>query len=300
MKKLIKNICMFICYSLLCIISNNNAFAQDDSVVTEKQLKLHYVNSNNSLQYLLVETNLKTGKKIDPNKNVTVLLYLDSNKKTNLIGKIITDAEGKGKSFIPPSLKAAWDASSKHKFIAVPTYGAKVEESSTEIEITKTRMMLDTVSSDGVRSISVKVERNENDKWVPVKDVEMKIGVQRLGGILPAGETATYTTDSSGTARVDLKKDSLPGDVKGNLLLVAKVDDNELFGNLVVEKNVNWGVPTTIDTSFFNQRTLWTTRFKTPYWLLFMAYSIVIGVWGTLIYLLLQFFKIRRIGILKT
>ncbi len=300
MKKSINNTFFFICCSLLFIMSDNSVCAQNEAVVTEKQLKLYYVNSNNSLQYLVVQTNLKTGKNIAPNKNVSVQLYLDSNSTTNLIGKFITDAEGKGKAFLPPSLKSVWDASSLHKFIAVPEYGGKEEVSPTEIEITKARITLDTASSDGVRSISVKVERNENDKWVPVKDVELKIGVQRLGGILPAGETATYTTDSSGTAKVDLKKDSLPGDEKGNLLLVAKVEDNEFFGNLIIEKNANWGVPTTIDNTFFNQRTLWTTRFKTPYWLLFMAYSIVIGVWGTLIYLVMQFFRLRKIGRINT
>ena len=46
----------------------------------------------------------------------------------------------------------------------------------------------------------------------------------------------------------------------------------------------------------FDQRKLWATKFRTPLWLLFMAYSIVIGVWGTIIYLVLQIIRIKRIG----
>ena len=38
----------------------------------------------------------------------------------------------------------------------------------------------------------------ENDSWLPVKDVDVKIGVRRLGGDLKIGDEETYTTDSFG------------------------------------------------------------------------------------------------------
>ncbi len=88
----------------------------------------------------------------------------------------------------------------------------------------------------------------------------------------------------------------MPGDQKGNIVLVAKVEDNDQYGNLLVEKTVPWGVALKPEKNFFDQRTLWTTRFRTPFWLLFMAYSIVIGVWGTIIYLVTQILRTRRMG----
>jgi len=36
--------------------------------------------------------------------------------------------------------------------------------------------------------------------------------------------------------------------------------------------------------------------FRTPIGLLFVAYSIVIGVWGTIIYIILQIAKIKKMG----
>jgi hypothetical protein len=77
--------------------------------------------------------------------------------------------------------------------------------------------------------------------------------------------------------------------------LIARTEDNENFGNLFAEKNVNWGVAPIMDDSF-NHRSLWATRTKTPIWLLFLAYSIIAGVWGTLIYLIFQLIKIRKMG----
>lgn len=257
----------------------------------KKIVKLHYVNSNNSVQYLLLESMLKKGKVLSPITHQSYKIYLDS-AGINLISNLKTDETGKAKAFIPPSLKAVWDASSQHTFIVM----AGDEEVISDFVITKAKITLDTSNADGVRNITVSVLKMEDTKWVPAADVEMKVGIQRLGGILSAGEEDNYTTDSSGTVMVEFKRDKLPGDQKGNLLLVAKVEDNELFGSLIAEKKALWGVAAKVETGFFDQRTLWSTRFRTPYWLLFMAYSIIIGVWGTLFYLIRQVIEIIKLG----
>ena len=49
----------------------------------------------------------------------------------------------------------------------------------------------------------------QGDEWVPAKDVEMKIGISRMGGIISVGDEETYTTDSAGTATAEFKKDKL-------------------------------------------------------------------------------------------
>ncbi len=280
---------------LLFMMLANGAMAQEDSVPPKELVKLRYFNENNAVQYLILQNQLKTGKKIEPLANKIFQLYLDSNKAENLIGKITTDNKGKAKSFLPPSLQAAWMKAPVHNFIAVAA--GKEDETIAELEITKSKIKIDTASADGKRSITVEVMKFENNEWVAAKDVEMKIGIHRLGSILSAGDQETYTTDSTGTATVEVNKDSLPGDEKGNIVLMARAEDNDMFGNLMVEKNVPWGVPLKVDNSFFSQRTLWTTRFRTPLWLLLMAYSIVIGVWGTIIYLITRIVKVKKLSV---
>ncbi|MFN8348617.1 MAG: hypothetical protein U0X91_26685 [Spirosomataceae bacterium] len=257
----------------------------------KKIVRLHYVNSDNRVQYLLLESTLKKGKVLTPIVNQSYKIYLDS-AGTNLIANLTTDETGKAKAFIPPTLKAVWDAAAQHTFIVM----AGEEEVISDFLITKAKITLDTSHADGVRNITVAVRKMEGNQWIPAADVEMKVGIQRLGGILSAGEEDNYTTDSSGTVTVEFKRDKLPGDSKGSLLLVAKVEDNESFGTLMAEKKALWGVATQADTAFFDRRTLWSTRFRTPYWLLFMAYSIIFGVWGTLIYLIRQIIKIKKLG----
>lgn len=292
MRKLSKNKYLLPVIFAGLLLSNQRSNAQEDSVEAVPVIKLHYFNNNNSLQYLILESMLKKGKVLTPQKNKSYTLYLDSSNAENLLAALTTNEQGKAKAFIPTSAKALWDASPQHTFIVRESEAEVI----TDYSITKSKMEIDTSSSDGVKSITVIVKKLENEEWVPAPEVEMRIGVHRLGGILSAGDDATYTTDSSGSITVEFAKDSLPGDEKGNITLAARIDDNEFFGNLLTEKIVPWGVATKTDHSFFDKRTLWTTRLRTPFWLLFLAYSIILSVWGTLIYLVIQLFKIKKLG----
>ncbi|MEO7924743.1 MAG: hypothetical protein ABIR30_13760 [Chitinophagaceae bacterium] len=293
-----RNKCIVWLLPLLFILINTRVSAQEDSVTTEEVVAIKYYSENNRMQYLIVQSMLKTGKKTSPLKNKSFQVYLDSIAPGNLIAKLTTDKDGKAKCFLPPALKAVWDATASHKFFA--TAPGKEEEALASLEILKATIQLDTSSADGARNITVAIKKYENGEWTPASEVEMKVGIQRLGSILSAGDEATYTTDSSGTVTVPFAKDSLPGDTKGNFILAASVEDNDQLGNLSIKKVVPWGVAMKPGKDFFAQRTLWTTRFRTPFWLLFIAYAIVLSVWGTLIYLIVQLFKIKKLGNLST
>jgi hypothetical protein len=272
------------------------ATAQKDSAKNELVVNLAYYMNNNNIIYLIANTKTKIDGKFRPVQGINLNLFLDADSAGNLISKLTTDKNGLAKTVLPPALKTVWDGSPKHNFIAVsePTKG--FESVTAETAITKSKITIDTVAGGETRTISVIVSSFSGTEWVPVKDVEMKVGVSRSGGGILSADEQTYTTDSSGTVTAEFKLDSLPGDLKGNIVLVAKVDENEQLGNLLVEKVVPWGVVVNPSKGFFDQRTLWSTRFRTPFWLLFMAYSIVIGVWGTIFYLVRQIIKINKLG----
>lgn len=292
MKKMKYNKFTLLLLTAIFMVQYQTGSAQDKTP-GQVVVKLQYYNNNNKVQYLILESKLKKNKNLTPLKNLKYELYLDSMSTGTLISKLQTDQRGKAKAFIPQNLKANWDAAAQHTFIVM----AGDEEVISDYVVTKSKITIDTATTDGIRNITVALMKWENDGWVPSPQVEMKVGISRNGGsILPAGDDETYTTDSTGMLTVELKKDSIPGDLKGNYILAARVEDHEEFGNLLAEKTVPWGLVRIADNSFFNKRELWTTRFRTPIWLLAMAYSIVIGVWGTLIYLVLQIIKIKKLG----
>ena len=280
---------------LSLIIGSTYTIAQSDSTKPETSVNVHHYVINNSFQYLMVEAKIKVNSRWQPMKAQVFQLYLDSNKAENLINKVMTDSNGKAKAIIPPALKPTWDASSTHKFIAIAEGTSKEEETTTESEITKAKILIDTSNNDGTRSVNVQVMKFENDNWVPVKDVDVRIGVRRLGGDLKIGDEETYSTDSLGQVAGEFKRDSLPGDRMGNLTLVAKVEDNDQLGSLTIEKTVPWGVYIK-PVSNFGERALWAARGKAPVWLMFMAYSIILAVWGVIFYLIFRIVKISKLG----
>ncbi len=291
MKLHLKIVLTLVC--LFCLFSTSVVLAQD-SIPAQPDIAIRYFVHNNNIHYLMVQTRVKVGKKFQPVPAQPIAVYLDSNSKENLIGTAVTDNHGNAKIAIPTILKNKWNSSATHSFITL--LADPVTEITSTLDITKARINLDTSTVDSVRTVIVNVQFYETEVWKPAPDVEMKIGVIRSGGVLSAGDEATYTTDSSGTVSVDFTKHNLPGDVNSNFVLVAKVEDNELYGNLSVEKVVPWGIALKTDAQFFDQRTLWSTRFKTPLWLLFMAYGIVFLVWGVIIYLVIALIKIKKLG----
>jgi hypothetical protein len=281
---------------LLFFILITTCLQAQDSVAKESVLSIKYFSVDNKIPYLVVQSQTKLGKKYTPVKNVPVQVFIDSDSsEVNLLGKVTTGENGEAKVILPASVKAFWDASSQHNFIATAATTKEFEETKTELPVTKSKIVIDTSADETAKTITAKVNELKDGQWIPAKDVEMKIGIRRLGSILSVGDEETYTTDSTGQAVAEFKKDSLPGDEKGNIMLVAKVEDNELYGNLVVEKSVPWGVSIKPENNF-EKRSLWATRFKTPLWLLFMAYSIVAGVWGVILYLVWQIIKIKKLG----
>jgi len=270
-------------------------FAQKETK-TDILVSYRYFVKNNTLPYLLVQTKIKADNKLQVLPGVVLKLFLDQSIPENLIAKVRTDEKGMAKAALPVSLKTIWDSSATHKFLAVMEATSLEEETSTELEITKAKIVLDTVTEEGIRKVTAQVLGLENGEWTPVKDLEVKIGVRRLGGDIKIGEEENYTTDSLGQLTAEFKIDSLPADdKKGNIVLIAKTEDNDRFGNLFQEKTVPWGAYFERQTNF-NQRSLWATRDKTPIWLLLMAYSIVAAVWGVILYLIFGLVKIKNLG----
>ena len=281
---------------LLTAFIISSAAHTQDSLAKQPLLDVNYFSYNNNIPYVQVMARLKQGRKFEPVKGVILKIYLDSISPSLLMTeKGVTDETGKADAAMPPSLQKEWNASAKHTFIAEASGVKEFEGEKAVTEITKAKLLMDTATGSETKNITVTLVALENGKWTPVKDADMKIMIKRLGGDLTVGDEANYTTDSSGTVTAEFKRDSIPGDANGNIVLIARVEDNDNYGNLSLEKTAKWGAPLAYHSTLY-ERSLFATRDKAPIWLLFMAYFIIGIVWGTLIYLVFQIFKIKKLG----
>lgn len=255
-------------------------------------LNIGYYNVNNQTQYLVAHAKSKIKGKFLPVEGIPVSLYITAQTPANILGKLVTNSKGKATLLLPPSAKDEWKKSAKQSFIVVSQPTKLYDEATGNLDITKAKIKIDTAAD---KTIIAKLIELKDTVWTPVKGVDVKIAVIRLGGDLNVSETATYATDSLGMATAEFKRDSLPGDTKGNLTLIARVEDNELYGNLSSEKIVPWGKSYSY-LSEFDKRTLFARRGKSPIWLELIAYSIVVAVWTVLFYLAGQIKKLIKLG----
>lgn len=257
-------------------------------------LNLKYYNDNNVTHHLLVQAKSKIDGKFQQIPNIPVQFYITSDAdKANLLGKGVTNEKGEAFIEIPPAAKAEWLKSPNQNFVVVSTATKKFDEGRGELAVTKAKIKVDTAEG---RIINAKLVALVDTTWTPIAGVDVIVGVKRLGGILNANETQTYPTDSSGSVTAEFKRDSLPGDQKGNIVLVASVVDNETYGNLTSQLVVPWGTKSVYMTNF-DHRTLFARRGHSPIWLEILAYAIVVAVWSVIIFLLVQIKNIKKLGV---
>ena len=277
----------FILLSFACL----RTAAQDEQ--KDVSLKLAYFNSNNKTHYLAASAKTKVSGKFQPAAGVNIKFYITNDSvPSHFLGEVATNEKGDAVLMMPPAAQSEWQKNAQPAFVAVSPQTKTYAESRADLAITKAKIKIDTTED---RKIMASVLRFDGTTWTPVPDVEMKVAVKRLGGDLNVGETETYTTDSTGAITADFLRDSLPGNQKGILTLVAKVEDNDTYGNLSAEIQAPWGVAVRY-ISPFDKRTLFARRGHAPIWLETMAYSIILLVWGVILYLMFLVSKIKKLG----
>ena len=213
---------------LLILGLSMQAFAQEETKST-LLVKVNYLLVNNKVPYVMVKIKSKVNKKLQTVKGLEVKLFLDNDSANNLIGTVITNYFGEGVLPFTPSVKNTWSLSETHKIIAVTADNKQYEASNSDITISKARLYIDTMDDKNVKLVVKELKGTEE---VPVKGVEVKIGVKRLGSEIGVNEETTLTTDSLGQVTTEFKRIGIPGDTIGNIILVGKVEDNEKYGNL--------------------------------------------------------------------
>jgi len=268
------------------------AFSQD-AQKGDLNIVLSYFTDNNKLPYILVKVKTKVKGRFANVSDIPLKLYLNNDSAGNLIKAVVTNDKGEAAALIPPSLKNQWSSSVKHSFLAAFDGDKKFEPAKADLSVGRAKILIDTAND---KKIVTTVLELKDTSWLPVKGVDVIIAIKRLDAYLNVNETATFTTDSTGQASADFKRDKIPGDTNGNIVIVAKVEDNDQYGNLLIEKTVPWGAKF-ISVNSFDKRTLFATSGKAPVWLLLIAGSIVISVWGVLISLVFTLIRIRKLGL---
>lgn len=126
----------------------------------------------------------------------------------------------------------------------------------------------------------------------PVIEVPVNLSVKRLYSNLPIGDA--IPTDSTGVATFEVPQD-IPSN-NGKLIIFANIADDENYMNTQASGTVNWGTIVVSDNSNINERSIAAGRDGAPIYFIAASLLVIGLVWGTLIYAVLQVFRIKRLS----
>ena len=142
---------------------------------------------------------------------------------------------------------------------------------------------------DSTKQVIVKLTHAD----APVKGIDIHFYAKKSFGLLPL-EGDNTTTDENGETSIDFPTD-LPGDASGNVIVIARVEDDDNLGTVEASNTINWGVPVKTDQGKA-PRELWSSGNNAPWPLTITITSVVVIVWGIIFYMLFQLVAIKRAG----
>lgn len=224
----------FILLFLACVTT----FAQEETQEKSKtRITLDFYKNSDNTKTLISTVSSKKGRKKIPLKDVIIHFYVKSIE--NNLGGIQTNNDGEAIINLPEEYDLAKD--SLGNIILIAKFDGNDTYKSTEKEITvrDTRMELSFSEIDSVKTITITVnEIIGNDKEIPLEEVDISFYVHRLFGLMKIGEGWIENGESS----IEFPND-ITGDTVGNVTVIAKIEDNDIYGNIKKEESITWGVP---------------------------------------------------------
>ncbi|MBI3139616.1 MAG: hypothetical protein HYZ15_13650 [Sphingobacteriales bacterium] len=162
-----------------------------------------------------------------------------------------------------------------------------MEAAEGEVTIKKARLEITPVVEDSLYSVKVRLVDLSTGAETPVPETTVGIFVNRSFKPLKIGEG---TTDENGELSLEIPA-TLPGDAKGNITLLAKLDENESYGNLEAAVTQPWGVAVS-DKDQKLPRALWSSH--PPLWMLITFIVLMTAVWGHYIVIIYELFRLRK------
>jgi hypothetical protein len=202
------------------------------------------------------------------------------------LGQAMTDRSGiavfncKADELIP-------DKEGKLHFKVSFAGGKSIEAAEEVVAVKRARLIITPVKGDSVLTVQLKLVDLNNGIETPIPETNLGVFVKRLFSPLKLGEGKT---DENGDASVEIPN-KLPGDAKGNIILLAKLEDNEQYGNLEAAITRQWGVPVSDEIKEL-PRALWSSH--PPLWMVITFIVLMTAVWGHYIVILYELFRLRK------
>jgi len=130
---------------------------------------------------------------------------------------------------------------------------------------------------------------DKNGNMQALKGADIVFFVKRYFGNLPIGNAET---DEAGNTEITFP-DDIAGDSIGNVEIITQFKDTESYGKTSVTKTVSWANPVHYKNPL-DKRHMWGNRSSAPIWLLITYFSVVLGVWAVILWVIFQITRLKK------
>lgn len=217
---------------------------------------------------------------------IKTTFYLITDSAEAELGSVISDRNGVAFFNVKAEQVVANKEGNLH-FKAVLGEVKKMESTEEEVTVKRALLSITPVKEDSLYSVQVKLIDLSTGEETPVPETALGVFVKRSFNPMKIGEG---TTDENGEASVEIPN-NLPGDAKGNITLLVKLDESETYGYLEAAAVEKWGIPVS-DKIEDQPRSLWSSH--PPLWMLITFIILMAAVWGHYIVIVYELFRLRK------
>ena len=218
-------------------------FAQEkkDSVTEiPSRLSLLYLNTSNDT--VVLTANLSISKDDGPFalENAWIGFTATAGDEIRDLGKIKTN--GQGDAVLKISIRSGIPADKEGKTLYTAKFNGqgKYPAASENTSAKPARINVTFAKEDSLRFIKVSAtEGAAEGQSSPIRKEKVIVYIPRLFNLMKIGEIAL---DEKGEGQINCP-DDLVGDSLGNIVVVARIEENDTYGNVQGQSSITWGIP---------------------------------------------------------
>jgi len=265
----------------------NKVYSQDNEKY-KVRLKADYFKEMNGENYIEIGAISKIGKETVSVSGIELSVENEYYDETIELGSAKTDMNGECKFVIHEFNQLKADSNSVYNINISFKGNDGFTKASKSLSFKDAIIKANLITKDSINYVAATLIDKATDSII--EGEPLNVQVKRLFRPLKIGEQFNYT-DEYGSIMVPVE-DGIPG-VNGIITLEVVLRDNDDYGTVKASFDAEIGIPIK-EESTFDDRTMWSPRNTTPYFLLIVPNILTFGMWGIIFFLIFSLYKISK------
>jgi hypothetical protein len=282
----LNQICLSVFLSTIMLLMATDLVAQKKARTRVRAYYEKLVNDNKQIKVILTSG---SGKNMQGIAGADIEIFNTVGDEDKSLAIVQTNSDGEGFLQIEGGYPLDKDEDGFARLSAKFFGNDTLRSANRNLKFKDLQLELQLAIEDSVKFVRVLASEDSAGVRLPVEEIDIEIGVQRLLSVLPLEKVET---NKKGLAEYEFPND-LPGDNEGSLKIIVRVFEDRNYGTVNKEENIKWG--TIVDYSIAgNGRSLYGD--EAPRWMIIAVFIVLGGAWFHFIWAILKVWKIKKLG----